>query len=173
MKRTKRSRKGRPESPEDAAFAAAARLIAHRARSEAELRRRLEARGFPHGVLPSTLRRLHSLDLLDDSAFARARADALLRRGAGPHLVEARLAQAGVTAEVAARALAQALADAGGEEAVARRALARRTGRSGGGGPKRRETARRLAAWLTRRGFSAEVAGRVTGLFHDLGDGDG
>ena len=51
--------------------AAAERLLSYRPRSEAELRSRLERRGFTTEVIEKTVSRLKDRQLLDDSAFAR------------------------------------------------------------------------------------------------------
>ena len=154
-----------PKAPEEAAFDAAARLLAHRARSRAELARRLAQKGFEEAVVAETLTHLEHLGLIDDAAFAAERVRGLLRRGAGPRLVRARLKEAGVPDALVEAALVAALDEAGGEEAVARETLKRR----GSGGPPRTEReARRAAAYLVRRGFSPSVAGAVAGVFRDL-----
>jgi len=155
----------RPD-PDDreAAFEAAGRLLAHRARSVAELESRLSRKGFDAETVAATLARLADLNLLDDDAFARQRAAGLARRGSGPRLIRARLAAAGITGDAARQALDDALE--GGEDALARRTLERRYGDLGDAD---RDTRRKAAAYLVRRGFSPEVAGRVAGVFADGG----
>lgn len=54
------------------AHEAALRLLAHRARSERELRRRLELRGIPPEVVAAEVERLRDTGLLDDEKFAAA-----------------------------------------------------------------------------------------------------
>lgn len=152
------------KTPEEKAFDAAGRLLAHRARTEAEIRRRLAQKGFEDAVVEHTVSKLHGLALLDDAAFARERAQGLLRRGSGPRLVAARLSAAGVAPDAARAALEAALEAEGGEDAVARRALERRHGAVRGAEPDLR---RKAAAFLVRRGFSPEVAGRAAGVFTD------
>jgi len=155
---------GETKTPREKAFDAAGRLLAHRARTEAEIRRRLAQKGFEDEVVEHTVSRLLGLDLLDDGAFARERAQGLLRRGSGPRLVAARLAAAGVAAEAARAALDEALRAEGGEDALARRTLERRHGDLDGAAPDER---RKAAAFLVRRGFSPEVSGRAAGVFSD------
>ena len=148
----------------EAAFEAAGRLLAHRARSVAELERRLARKGFDAGTVAATLARLADLRLLDDAAFARERAAGLARRGSGPRLIRARLAAAGITGDLARAALEATLDE--GEDALARRTLDRRYGDLSEADPDLR---RKAAAYLVRRGFSPEVAGRVAGVFSDGG----
>jgi regulatory protein len=50
---------------------AALRLISQRPRSVAEVRQRLQAKGFDTAVIEPTLTRLQELKLLDDAAFAQ------------------------------------------------------------------------------------------------------
>jgi SOS response regulatory protein OraA/RecX len=53
-------------------MAAAARLLERRARSIAEVRRRLTEAGYPAGLIAGAVERLIELGMLDDEAFARA-----------------------------------------------------------------------------------------------------
>lgn len=155
----------RDPTDRDAAFEAAGRLLAHRARSLAELRRRLGAKGFDEATVDATLARLEDLRLVDDDAFARERAAGLARRGSGPRLIRARLAAAGIDAGLARAALEAILAE-GGEDGLARAALSRRYGDLADADG---DLKRKAAAYLVRRGFSPEVAGRVAGVFSDGG----
>jgi regulatory protein len=54
------------------AHEAALRLLAHRARSENEMRTRLRMRGYPPDAVDDEIARLHGAGLLDDGQFARA-----------------------------------------------------------------------------------------------------
>lgn len=54
------------------AHEAALRLLSHRARSEQELRTRLELRGIPRDVVTAEIERLRQTGLLDDEKFAAA-----------------------------------------------------------------------------------------------------
>jgi regulatory protein len=136
------------------ALAHAGRLLARRARTEAELRTRLREGGHGPDAVEAAVARLKTLDLVDDRAFARRwieerartrpRSGAALRRelegkGIDPSLAEIALRDAGVDDEAQARA-------------VAERALPRWAGR-----PPELQ-ARRVFQLLQRRGFDAALA---------------
>jgi regulatory protein len=162
------------DAPIERARALALRVLSVHARTEHQLRRRLERAG--HGaVATQVLGWLRRLGYLDDPAWARARARALLGPGRmGPRGAERRIADAGVPAAEARRAVAEALAEVGpggeaGELALCRVLALRRTG--GAEPAEQDERARsRLARWLLGRGFSAEAVGRVVGPFTDPAD---
>ena len=128
------------------------------------------------------LDKLTGLGLLDDAAFAEARARSLRRRGTSARAVRGRLAQQGVDADLVQAALGAADAEVGGEFAAAAR-LARRRGL----GPYRRVRAgqgdrdKDLAA-LARAGFSYDIARAVVAaatpeelevLVSEAAEGDG
>jgi len=60
----------------DAAHAAALRLLTSRARTRAELRQRLEERGYEAAAVAETLERLERVGLVDDAALAQTVAEA-------------------------------------------------------------------------------------------------
>ncbi len=148
----------RGKAPLGAAFEPALQLaydqIARRARSEAEVRRRLIRAGSDLEVIDRVIARLMELRYLDDASFARARARGLASRGFGPRAVAFKLAGAGVGKEVAAGSIEEAYGDT--EVSLARAALERRLrGRSFRSlEPKERD---RLLRWLASRGFSARA----------------
>jgi regulatory protein len=143
-------------------------VLAFHARSEAQLRARLERAGF-EAVASEVLAWARRLGYLDDSAYARGRARALLAPGrAGPRLVERKLAAAGIPRADARRAVAEAVAEraggvggpGGGEAALCREALARKLR---GADPDALDPKARARAvrFLLGRGFSPEVVSRV------------
>ena len=71
-------------------YAAALRIIGYRFNSEAELRRKLQAKKFEKTVIESTLARLQKEKLVDDERFLRAacehRARTLVRRHGADYL---------------------------------------------------------------------------------------
>jgi regulatory protein len=138
-----------------AALEAGLRLLARRARARRELERRLRSAYGPDAAAHA-LARLEPY--LDDAAFARGWVEERLRlRPLGAAALLAGLCRLGVDREVAARAVAEVLGPAG-EEAERDRCLAlarRRLGQMGGLPPA--QAARRLWAYLRRRGFSAET----------------
>ena len=99
--------------------------------------------------------------LIDDRAYAAGRARSLLRRGASPSAARLRLRAKGVSAEIAAAALAELAAESGDKDLdlAAGVAFARRRRL----GPYRRgaaERAKELAAFA-RAGFARRVAEAV------------
>jgi regulatory protein len=166
-----RAAKQRPRDGEtelDRAKALVLRVLAFHARSEAQLRARLERAGF-EAVAAEVLAWARRLGYLDDGAYARGRARALVASGrAGPRLVERKLAAAGIPRADARRAVAEALAERGGaagegggsEAALCREALARKLR---GQDPDALDPKARARAvrFLLGRGFSPEVVSRV------------
>jgi regulatory protein len=160
------------EPPRERAHAMALRALAHRPRTEAEIRARL-ARAELAAEADETVAWLLRLGYLDDAAYARARARGLLSGGrAGPRLAERRLRAAGI-AEVDARAaIRDALEAAGGAgegdpEVALCRALATRRARGADPATLDDKARARLTRWLLGRGFAGGVVARVVGTFED------
>ena len=140
-------------------YLSALRILGYRFNSEAELRRKLQAKKFEKAIIDSTLARLREEKWLDDERFAGAFVRTRARkRGAKRILRE--LHATGVRREVAEEAVRQNV-DAGRERealeaACERRArlLARRHGaaylESGEGRTK-------LTAWLLNQGYEASL----------------
>jgi regulatory protein len=144
---------GAPQS--GGAWEAAVALLALRARSAEEIRRRLRRRRFPPAAIEAAIARLTAAGCLNDAAFAEAWARARQeRQGMGPGRLARELAAKGVGSDDIAAALRALGAERDARdvaaEAAARRLQGLRTLPA--------ETARRrLAAYLERRGFSAEI----------------
>ena len=153
------------------ARARALRWLAARPRTEAQIRERL-ARAGHEAEAGEVVAWLRALGYLDDAAFARDRARALLAPGRlGPRQAERRLAAAGIPPEAARRAVAEALAGEGAEggEAGRCRALAER--RAGGALDALDPRARaRLGRFLLRRGFSGPAVAAALGVYVDGGE---
>lgn len=130
------------------------RLLEHRARTRAEMRRRLLGKGFPPDVVEACVAELEGMGLLDDRAFAEAFArDRLRLRPRGRRLLVRELRARGVEQGLAEAAVSDVLvAEGESEHDAARRAAEAWVRRS----PRRRDR-RRLYGYLARRGFSAEV----------------
>jgi len=146
------------KAPLGAAYEPALQLaydqIARRARSEVELRRRLQKAGSDPDVIERVIERLKELRYLDDAAFAASRTRGLAARGFGPRAVAARLYQAGVAPGLAADGIGETFgAD---EPRLAREALERRLRGRTFRELERRER-ERLLRWLAGRGFSASA----------------
>lgn len=139
--------------------AAMGRLLARRPRSVHEIRESLERREVPEPIADAVIDRLTATDLLDDAAFARAWVDSRRRT---KHLGRTALAQ-----ELRARGVAQRHIDAAldpltedDEEAAARHLARERLRRDrdalrrSGGGEDQARIARRLDAFLRRKGYA-------------------
>ena len=128
-------------------------LLARRARSRADLRQRLLARGYPEQPVDVVLDRCVSEGLVDDLAFARGWADAQRRRrGVGARWLHARLRQLGVD-EAQIRTVLDEIHAATDEIEEAVRALAGRRLDLEVEGQRRR-----AFRFLQSRGFSSGAA---------------
>jgi regulatory protein len=142
----------------DAAHAAALRLLTARARTRAELRQRLEERGFEAGAVAETLDRLERVGLVDDRALAETVAEGRAERGLDAPAIAAELRDRGVdpaVAEQAAHAAVPPEARADRCRRVAQARLAQLDGL-----PAKTQL-RRLASYLARRGYPPELAESV------------
>ena len=137
------------------ALESALRLLAYRPRSEQELHDRLIRKGYESAVIEETLGRLRELGYLDDEAFARFWTET--RQALSPKsrlLLAVELRRRGVAQSTAE----QATADISDEEAAYQAASRRlRTLR----GLEYQRFRERLGGFLTRRGFSYDVARRT------------
>jgi regulatory protein len=130
-------------------------LLSHRARSRAELSRRLVRAGYPEEEVIGAVDDLEAVGLVDDEKFARElAAHEIQRRGSGRRLAITSLRRAGVNTEVAERVVDEtATTD---EEARAEEVARTRLGRLSG---LDESTAhRRLLSFLLRRGYDGNVA---------------
>jgi regulatory protein len=140
----------------EGAHRAALRALARRAHARHDLRRRLLQKQHPPAAVDGALARLAAQGLLDDAAFARDYAGVKAARGRGPaRLIKDLLAQ-GVERGVAEEAVRAALADEGVDADAAVRAVAEKRARQLAGlpAPVRK---RRLVAFLARRGFQGPL----------------
>jgi len=162
--------------PDDApplsrAKALALRLLASRARTELQLRARL-GKAELAAEADAVMTWLRDLGYLDDAAYARARARALVAPGRlGPRLAERRLRAAGIAGPAARAAIATAIADTAGEgeggEVALCRALAERRAHGVALDALDDRSRRRLARFLLGRGFAGPVVARVLGIWED------
>jgi regulatory protein len=138
-------------APPDA-FEVALRLLALRAHSELELRRKLSRRRCPPDEIDRAIVRVRALGYLDDAAFARG-LTAQRVHSRGPALIAAELAAKGVDREV----VREAVATVGREQVVeaARRLATRATAA--------RVDRRVVAGRLLRRGFPGDVVREALG----------
>jgi regulatory protein len=148
----------RDEAGADRVLSDAYRLLAHRARSRAELAARLRAKGHDEPAVQPVLERLSSEGLVDDQAFAAAFvADKRRLAGWGAGRIARELGRLGV-ADAIVRALLPESDEATTDElARARAALARR----GPARPPLEPARKRAFEYLVRRGYSTTVAYRT------------
>jgi len=133
----------------------AVKLLAMRALSTEELRRRLARRGYDANRVAAVIARLTASRYLDDAEYARAWACARAhRRCLGPARLARELRARGIAEPLISGALREAFAEQGARElaeAAARRKL------RGLQGLAPEVARRRLGAYLTRRGFALEI----------------
>jgi len=147
------------------AKAACLRLLALRARSRGELRKRLEKRGFSAAIIGKALAELRQLGLVNDGEFARTWVEERLRsRPLGAARLRWELRRRGVSEKMAAAVVRKALGEEGelriaGELARARLRRVCAEGEVRGSAAKG-ELAR-LSRFLAGRGFSCEVVREV------------
>ena len=140
-----------PERAKDRAL----RLLSVRSRSHAELLRRLRMAGFTEPDIEAALTDLEAVGLIDDERFARELVAHEVRgRLAGRRAALASLRKAGVSTDVAERAVEEASGD--DEEARAEELARSRLRRLGNLPPE--AAYRRLLSFLQRRGYSGETA---------------
>ncbi|RLE30214.1 RecX family transcriptional regulator [Candidatus Acetothermia bacterium] len=148
-----------PPRDEDWAWGYLTRLLSYRPRTEAELRRRLAAKGCPPEVVERVIGKAKEAGLVDDELFARLYAeDRLLSRPRSRRLLARELSAKGLPRGLADRAAAQALPELP-ERALARKALESRLHLWQGLPDEKRK--RRAYAFLLRRGFPPELAREV------------
>jgi regulatory protein len=142
----------------------ALRLLAVRARTEAELDRALERKGVPAEERQTALARLRELGYMDDAAVAEGRARSLIGRGASQRLAEKKLRSQGVQAVQARAAVAEA-AEGQSERALVEQALARRLR---GRPPKDEKERRRLFRALVQQGHRASLVSQALKLSEEV-----
>jgi regulatory protein len=146
-------------------------MLASRPRTEAQVRERLDREELA-GEAAEAVSWLKGLGYLDDAAFARAQARALLAPGKlGPRKAEQRLLAAGIDPEAARAAVRQALqGDEGRQVAAAERDLCRTLAERRARAPlcdlDHRARAR-LAQFLAGHSFGSAVVAAVLGLYED------
>jgi regulatory protein len=150
--------------PEAVARAIVVRKLAAQDRTRHELASALAAKNVPEGVADELLDRFEEIGLIDDQAFARRWVESRqARRHRSRVALRRELAGKGLDRAVVDEAVSQVSGD--DELAAAQSYVAKAvTGMSGVDPLVRR---RRLADRLARRGFGADVIGRV---LKDLGD---
>lgn len=155
---------------------AALNFLSHRARTRAELRRKLVGKGFRPARVDPCLDRLEARGLLDDAAVASAFVrDRIRHRPRGKGRLAQELRAKGVADAVARTVVDRVLEDEDvTEERLARQVVegwVKRQGpavlralRLGERSPEREKARRRLHAFLARRGFGGPALSRAMEL---------
>jgi regulatory protein len=147
-----------PDPPEEVARAVVLRQLSFGARTRAQLRDKVLAKGVPDDVADAVLDRMTQVGLVDDQQFAhdwvrsRHRSKGLSRRALADEL-----RRKGVDRDQADEALTALDAD---DERAAAEALVQARLRSVAGLDERR-AANRLMGMLARKGYPAGLAGEV------------
>jgi len=136
-------------------------LLAYRARSSAELRRRLLRYDYAEESVDEAIEKIREAGLIDDAAFARDYAHArFANKGYGPARVRSELIARGVPRSAIDQAIDEAFSD---HEAIAEAALAfaqkRQPSLQREADPLKRR--KKLFDALRRRGFPTDVIGKV------------
>ena len=143
---------------QEEALKRAIKFLSYRARSETEVRAKLAQSGFPPKIVEATLKKLRSLQLLDDESFARSFTQGRIEnRGYGPLRLERELTQKGVAQRIVGRILAEAFGKQEGEERA--RALVEKRFRGKDLGDAK--ILRRAISFLQRRGYRDAVIAEV------------
>ena len=132
-------------------------ILAFRARTGLELRRRLVEKGEPAHFADAAVARLHERGLLDDADFARQFALAkMVGKGLSRRRVQQELARRGVTRETASEAIDNVLEHEDMDEVgVVERAARKKLRSLQSVDPATRR--RRLHAFLARRGYESDA----------------
>jgi regulatory protein len=132
----------------------ALRYLGYRPRSEAEVRRLLQQRGYLPATTDAAIRRLFSLNYLNDEDFARNWARSRAQEsGYGPRRIEQELRSKDIEPSIVRDAVREAFAPLD-EAAQAKRVL---TKRFKSANLKEPTALRRAASFLQRRGYSSKV----------------
>lgn len=146
----------RADAGDDQALTDAARFLAHRTRSRAEVRRRLIDKGHEPAIAETVVARLAADGLIDDPTFAQAFvADKVNLSGWGRERIARELGRLGV----ARATIDETLTAIDGEEEAARAVAALR--RRGPAQPPFDKARKRAFEFLARRGYPTEVVHRA------------
>jgi regulatory protein len=156
----------RVEGERPVAMGRALNLLGYRARSEAEIRDRLQRHGYARETIDIVILRLTELGYLDDAEFARLKAREKARRY-GPRRVSVELRKSGVGEDLAREVVEEEFAGRS-EVGEARSAAARRYNERGSDAE-----ARRVYGFLVRRGYSAEVCAQVAREYREPPEAQG
>ena len=143
---------------QEEAFERAVKFLSYRARSEAEVRRKLAQLGFSRDTAEGAVKKLVSLKLLNDGNFTRAWTVSRVEgRGYGPLRVERELRQKGIAKSLIAQILDETFGKKQGKE----RAKQLLEKRFRGQDLTDAKVFRRAVAFLQRRGYRDSVIAEI------------
>ena len=137
------------------AMTRALNVLGYRARSEGEMREKLERAGYAGGTVEAVIERLRELGYLDDEEFARTAAHEKARKY-GPRRILIDLKRSGVDDEVALGAVEEEFTGDDEMEAASRAAERRYNTHE-----RSDALARRVYGFLARRGYSVGVCAEI------------
>lgn len=126
------------------------RLLKYRQKSEQEIRRKLEEKGFSAVVVEETAAFLRKSGFVDDKLFARLWVQSRMRRPLGRLRLRAELKEKGIRPEWIEEALVQGLEDYDEKETI-RQLVRQKLDKMKGLEDEKKKT--RLYGYLVRRGF--------------------
>ena len=143
----------------------AARFLAYRPRSEHEVRHNLVGKGFSENAIEAAIARLHTLQYLDDTAFARYWLENRSTfKPRGPRALRYELRQKGVADSIIESVLVDVDVDQVAYQAASNQARRLR-------GYDRQAFRTKLSAFLQRRGFDyGTIRDTITCLITQLDD---
>ncbi|MES3629546.1 MAG: RecX family transcriptional regulator [Longimonas sp.] len=131
--------------------------LAHKPRTEGEVRTRLQRDDYAPALIDDTIDRLHELDYLDDEAYAREYAtNRFANKSYGHHRIRRELRDRGVAAPFINRALNQLEANVDFHSAA--RSLAEKYWHRVADEPHPLKQAQKLQGYLVRRGYATSTA---------------
>lgn len=150
----------REELARSNAYRAAVRILSKRAKSSAELARKLREYGYESEAIAWSTHRLTELGVLNDEEYARMVVRAQLsRKPAGRRLLAGKLREKGIDQPIADRVLDELLQDR--DTLADARKLAAQAARSISDRYEREVRDRRISGRLARRGFDYDTIRRV------------
>ena len=143
---------------QEEALRRALKFLGYRARSEAEVRAKLTQLSFPQKIIDTSLRKLRSLNFLNDETFARGWArERAEGRGYGPLRIERELQQKGIAKSL----IGQIVKETFGRQETKERAKQLLEKRFRGKDLSNARIFHRAITFLQRRGYRNSVIAEV------------
>jgi regulatory protein len=148
------------DETQEKALKRAFRFLGYRARSEEEVRKKLDHLGFSEENVEQAMAKLRSLKMVDDETFARGWALGRVKdRGYGPLRIENELREKGISQSLIGAIIKESFA----EPSEKKRAEAVLEKRFRGKDPGDPRVLRRVNDFLQRRGYHRSVIAEILG----------